>query len=211
MSASIALALPFPGPRTSLRPVPAMTSRGTGTLLTDDELMARGADGHEEAFRILVGRWEQPVFAFLARMLGDREEAQDLTQETFLRVVRGAKRYRPSGQFRSWIFRVAGNLARSGLRRRKVVRWLRFDPQHHDVPDEHLPDGSLETRDVQRAVRAALARLPDRQREAVVLRQYQDMSYREIAEQLDTSVSAVESLLHRAMSTLRSELGRTRE
>lgn len=184
---------------------------GVGADVTDDELVARGADGDDEAFRILVGRWEGPVFAFLSRMLGSAEDAQDLTQETFLRVCREAGRYRATGQFRSWLFRIAGNQARSRLRRRKIVQWIRFDPRRHDVPDEDQADRGLERADTRGLVRAALARLPDRQREAVVLRQYQEMSYREIADQLGTSVSAVESLLHRAMSALREDLGRSRE
>jgi RNA polymerase sigma-70 factor, ECF subfamily len=181
-----------------------------GAGLTDDELVARGADGDEEAFRVLVDRWEQPVFAFLNRMLGSAEEAQDLTQETFLRVVRGAGKYRASGQFRSWLFRIAGNQARSRLRRRKIVRWVSFDAGVHDVPHERHAEHDLEAADTRDAVRAALSRLPERQRRAVLLRQYQEMSYREIAEQLGTTVSAVESLLHRAMAALRDDLGRNR-
>ena len=82
----------------------------------DDRLMARGGQGDEEAFRLLVTRWERPVFAFLERMLGSREEAQDLGQETFVRVFQQARRYRAAGRFRSWLFRIAGNLARSRLR-----------------------------------------------------------------------------------------------
>ena len=72
-------------------------------VVTDDELMARGAGGDERAFQVLVERWERPVFAFLSRMLGSREEAQDVGQETFLRMCREAGRYEPRGQFRSWL------------------------------------------------------------------------------------------------------------
>lgn len=182
-----------------------------GASVTDDELVMRGANGDEEAFRVLVQRWERPVFAFLSRMLGSREEAQDLTQETFLRVCRGAGRYEASGQFKSWVFRIAGNLARSRLRRRKIVPWIRFDPRSHDVPVDDPADKGLEAADTKRMVRAALARLPDRQREAVLLRQYQEMSYQEIADHLDTTVPAVESLLHRGMTALRTQLERKRE
>jgi len=212
------LPLPIPWGGATLRPFGRVALRSVpggrtwmGAGLTDDELVARGADGDEEAFRILVDRWEQPVFAFLNRMLGSAEEAQDLTQETFLRVVRGAAKYRASGQFRSWLFRIAGNQARSRLRRRKIVRWVTFDARAHDVPDERHAERELEREDTRTTVRAALARLPERQRQAVLLRQYQEMSYREIAEQLDTTVPAVESLLHRAMSALREDLERSRE
>lgn len=173
----------------------------------DDQLMARGAQGDEEAFRLLVMRWERPVFAFLERMLRSREEAQDLGQETFVRVFEQSGRYRASGRFRSWLFRIAGNLARSRLRRRRIVGWVPFDPFRHDRASE---EPGAEERTLQgerrRAVREALARLPERQREALVLRRYHDLSQEEIAAAMDTTVAAVESLLSRAMATLRTRL-----
>jgi RNA polymerase sigma-70 factor (ECF subfamily) len=177
--------------------------------VTDDDLMARVTDGDEGAMRALVERWEGPVFVFLERMTGSREEAQDLGQETFLRVYRQAGRYRASGRFRSWLFRIAGNLARSRLRRSRLVRWLRFDPARHDAPSpEAAPDRGLERAETVSVVRAALARLPARQRQAVVLRQFNELSYAQIAEAMDTTVPAVESLLHRAMTALRDLLAR---
>lgn len=180
--------------------------------MTDDQLMSLVAQGDESACRLLVERWEGPVFAFLFRMLGSREEAQDLGQETFLRVYREAKRYRPSGQFRSWLFRIAGNQARSRLRRRRLVAWLRLDPETLDVPaGEETVEEALERQDTKAAVRRAIARLPDRQRQAVILRQYEEMSYREIAGAMGITVPAVESLLHRAMTTLRGVLGEWKE
>lgn len=173
----------------------------------DDQLMARGAQGDEEAFRLLVTRWERPVFAFLERMLGSREEAQDLGQETFVRMFEQAGRYRATGRFRSWLFRIAGNLARSRLRRRKIVGWVPFDAFRHDRASE-APGAEEQTLRGERrqAVRAALARLPRRQREALVLRRYHDMSQEEIATAMNTTVAAVESLLSRAMATLRIRL-----
>jgi len=173
----------------------------------DDELMRRAAAGDSEAFRLLVERWEQPVYAFLCRMLGSPEEALDLRQETFLRVHQQAGRYRAQGQFRSWLFRIAGNLARSALRRRRILKWLRLDPQEHDRPADQEPvDRALERRELQAAVRAAIAELPPRQREALVLRRYQELSQREIAAALGTTEEGVESLLGRAMSRLRRTL-----
>lgn len=175
--------------------------------MTDDELMRMGAEGNEEAFRLLVERWQGPVFVFLERMTGSKEDAQDLGQETFLRVCREAKRYRASGQFRSWLFRIAGNLARSKLRRRRIIDWVRFDPGTHDRPSlAPASDGNLVRKEIRSAVRNALERLPERQREAVVLKQYEGLSYVEIATAMGTTVSAVESLLHRAMVALREDL-----
>jgi RNA polymerase sigma-70 factor (ECF subfamily) len=171
--------------------------------------MVRVAQEDEEAFRLLIERWERPVFVFLERMVGSPEEALDLSQEAFLRVYDRASRYRPSGRFRSWLFRIAGNLGRSWLRRRRILRWLRFDIQKHDRPSGAPgTDSRLEREELRLAVREALGRLPDRQRQAILLRRFEGMSQREIAATLQTTVPAVESLLQRAMTTLRRELTR---
>ncbi len=177
--------------------------------MNDDDLMVRTARGDGEAFRLLVERWEKAVFAFHERMVGSAEDALDLSQETFLRVYDQARKYRPSGQFRSWLFRIAGNLARSWLRRKRIVRWLRFEPERHDRSSSSIPaDRLLEMDETERAVRQALARLPDRQRQAILLRRYDNLSHQEIATALRTTVPAVESLLQRAMGALRKDLSR---
>lgn len=176
--------------------------------MTDDQLMARVAEGDETAFRLLVERWEQPLFGFLYQMTGSAEDALDLRQETFLRVHSVAGRYRAEDRFRSWIFRIAGNLARGLLRRRRIVRWIRFDPLEHDAPaGTPSPLAALEGEEMARRVRVALGRLPARQREALVLKRYQGLSYREIAQAMGATEAAVESLLIRAMAALRLQLG----
>ena len=174
---------------------------------TDDELMIRFCAGEEEALRVLVERWERPVFAFLVRMLGSAEEAEDLCQDTFLRLIKAAGKYQPNGRFESWLFRIAGNLARSRLRRRKILRWLPLHHAHDETPSVG-PDAldRLSRRQEQDAIQAAIARLPVRQRQALVLKQYQDLSYQEIAEAMETSVASVQMLLHRAMTALRRDL-----
>jgi RNA polymerase sigma-70 factor, ECF subfamily len=177
--------------------------------LSDDELMIIGAEGDEDAFGVLVKRWEKRVFAFLEFMVGSREEAQDIAQETFMRMCQHASRYRASGQFRSWLFRIAGNLARSRLRRRRILQWVPFDPVGYKVEATGAgPDTTLEKEEGRLAVRRALRKLPDRQRQAVVLRQFEGLAYREIADAMQTTIPAVETLLFRAMVTLRKELGR---
>jgi RNA polymerase sigma-70 factor (ECF subfamily) len=173
----------------------------------DDALMARTAAGEEAAFRLLVRRWEAEVRTFLGAMLGSVEEAEDLAQETFVKVYAQARRYRGEGKFRSWLLRIAGNLARSRLRRRRILRWVSFDPAAHDVRDEGpAPDSGLLERERAQAVRAALAGLPDRQRQALVLHRYQGLKYAEIAAVMGTSVPGVESLIQRALAALRARL-----
>jgi len=194
--------MPNSGVRTRARRFAEGTS-----VLTDDELMVRGAGGDDEAFRLLVERWERPVFAFLDRMLGSTEEAQDVGQEAFLRVVQQAKRYRPEGQFKSWLFRIAGNMARSRLRRRKILSWVRFQPELHDhAAPTAAPDVEFDRERLRVALRAALAKLPDRQRQALLLQHYESMSYEQIAGVLGTTPRAVDSLLSRAKAALREEL-----
>jgi RNA polymerase sigma-70 factor (ECF subfamily) len=144
-------------------------------------------------------------------MTGSREEAQDLCQDTFVKVHVHAARYQPEGRFKSWLFRIAGNLVRSWARRRKLVGWITFDKVEHDTASEAAPpDAGLGARDAQRLVQGALAKLPARQREALVLRRFHDMGQREIAVAMDLSEGAVESLLVRAMQALRKDLARTR-
>lgn len=176
--------------------------------LDDDALMERTARGEEAAFRLLVTRWEREVRAFLIHMLGSVEEAEDLTQDTFVKVFREAGRYRPEGRFQSWLFRIAGNQARSRLRRRKILKWVTFDPDSHDRPAPG-PSAADELSDKERAqaVRGALAALPQRQREALILHRYQGLKYKEIAEAMDTTVPGIESLIQRGLVGLRQSLG----
>lgn len=173
----------------------------------DDALMIRTAEGEEAAFRLLVQRWERDVLGFMIHMLGSIEEAEDLVQDTFVQVFRKAGSYRAEGMFRSWLFRIAGNMARSRLRRRKVLNWVRFDPVGHDTGSRQPgPDEDLEHTQREQAVQSALAKLPQRQREALVLHRFQGMRYREVAEAMNTTVPGVESLIQRALAGLRTEL-----
>jgi RNA polymerase sigma-70 factor (ECF subfamily) len=169
--------------------------------------MALTAQGQEAAFRLLVQRWEQDVKSFLIHMLGSVDEAEDLAQDTFVQVYRKADSYRPVGKFKSWLFRIAGNRARSRLRRRGILRWIRFDPDVHDRGGRGgAPDADLERAEREEAIRTALAGLPDRQREALVLHRFQGMPYKEVATVMATTVPGVESLIQRALAALRSDL-----
>ncbi len=180
--------------------------------MNDDELMTLVATGEEAAFRLLVERWETRVYAFLWRMTGSREDAEDLAQDTFIKVYANARRYQPTGRFQSWLFRIAGNLVRSWARRRKIVGWIRYDSDLHDQSSAGpAPDAGLTSDETSRLVQAALAELPVRQRQALVMRKYHEMSQREIAAALDTTEGAVESLLIRALAGMRTSLVSKRE
>ena len=179
---------------------------------TDDKLMTDYVEGDEYALRILVERWERKVFAFLVRILGSPEEAEDLCQDTFIKLIKAASRYQSDGKFQSWLFRIAGNQARSRLRRRKILRWLPLTNEYDNAPIQG-PDvlDTLVGREERQSVQKAIGRLPERQRQAIILKQYQEMSYQEISEAMDTSVSSVQMLLHRAMTALRKDLASRRD
>jgi RNA polymerase sigma-70 factor (ECF subfamily) len=175
--------------------------------MDDDTLMIRTAQGEEAAFRFLVQRWEKDVLAFLIHMLGSVKEAEDLVQDTFVQVFRKADGYQAQGLFKSWLFRIAGNQARSRLRRRKILRWVRFDTTEHEIPAADAgPLADLERAEATRAVQAAVAELPPRQREALLLHRFQGMKYKEVATVMDTTVPGVESLIQRAMAALKNDL-----
>ncbi len=178
-----------------------------GTLsITDDQLMTQGARGDDNAYRILVQRWQNQVFTFLLSMLGSPEDAQDICQETFIRMIGSANTYRPQGQFQSWLFRIAGNQARSRLRRRKVLLWLSLDNDRQDPPSPTLnAHQEMERSETRADVTRSINKLPPRQREALMLKQYQGMKYGEIANTMGLSVGAVQMLLHRAMTALRND------
>lgn len=176
-------------------------------ILEDDALMAATARGEEAAFRLLVQRWEGQVKAFLIHMLGSVEEAEDLAQDTFVQVFNKAGGYHPEGRFQSWLFRIAGNYARSRLRRRKILGWVSFNPDVHDrFGGSTDPGRELEAADNAALVRVAVARLPERQKQALVLHRFQGLKYKEVAEAMNTTVPGVESLIQRAMAGLKIEL-----
>jgi RNA polymerase sigma-70 factor (ECF subfamily) len=171
---------------------------------TDADLLRRYAAGDQAAARALTERHVPRIFALARRMLADRAEAEDVTQETMLRLWRIAPDWRADGAaLGTWLYRVASNLCIDRLRRRRGVA--------PDPPPE-VPDASpgaqarLETAERAAALRAALGRLPERQRLAVVLRHLEERPNPEIAAILETSVEAVESLLARARRALAAEL-----
>lgn len=178
----------------------------------DDALMARYAAGDPRVAATLADRHLGRVFALAVRMLGDAPEAEDVTQEAMLRLWRIAPRWEPGrAQVSTWLYRVAANLCTDRLRRRRGVS-LEAAPE----PEDETPgaEAQLMAADRARALDAALARLPERQRAAIVLRHFEGLANPAIAEVLETSIEAVESLLargRRALATLlEPERGRLR-
>ncbi len=183
---------------------------GPGSRMDDDDaLMARAAAGEQAASRALIARHGPRALGLAISMLSDRAEAEDVAQEAMLRLWKQAPKWRPGeAQVGTWLHRVVQNLAIDRLRRRR--RWSQEDPPER-------PDGapSVEARlaeaDRAAALRAAVAALPDRQRAALTLRHFAELSNPEIAERLDLSVEAVESLLSRARRGLAAALKHRRD
>lgn len=176
---------------------------------SDEELLARVAHGDPASVRALVGRKLPRLLALANRMLGDASAAEDVAQETFLRVWKQAPRWR-SGEARldTWLHRVALNLCYDRLRRRREQSYA----EPPDRPDESPgPDRGLQAMDTGRRVAVALQALPDRQREAIVLCHYQELGNIEAATVMGVSVEALESLLGRGRRALRAALSDLRD
>jgi RNA polymerase sigma-70 factor (ECF subfamily) len=165
---------------------------------TDDELMARMASGDITALGELVRRHQTRSWSVALRFLGDRSAAEDLVQETFLTLYEKAPGYRPRGQFVAYLFRVLTHKAISLKRRASPGEFLDGD---HAAPTAEAWQ-ALDTAQQKARVQRALNRLPERQRIAVILRFYEDLSYEEIANALGTSARSVEGLLARSRDTL---------
>jgi len=176
--------------------------------------MARIAKGDEDAFEILVDRHQTSVLNVIYRFIGDRTQAKDLAQEVFLRVWQSAKHYEPKAKFTTWLYRITANLSINELKSARRRRWLPFHRSEgsetaieETFSNEALsPEDLLLQKERNRQISDALQSLPDNQRMAIVLKRYDGLSYNEIAEILDCSVSAVESLIVRAKRRLHKKL-----
>lgn len=189
--------------------------------LTDPDvhLMLRVRDGDEHAFAELAERYGARVFGYFCRQLGDRSDAEDLTQEVLLRLYRSRTRYQPRARFATWVFHITQNVARNALRSRRRHPAVHLDVGLDDerrletlLADEGAsPSKPLEQHELAGVVRAAVADLDSRQRTAMELHQFADHTYAEVAAELDMTPKAAKSLLYRARNQLRTVLARFME
>jgi len=173
---------------------------------SDESLLAAHRDGDPGAFEALFRRYERPLHRHLWRMLGERAAAEDLVIETFQRLHAHRADLRPGAPVRPWLYTIANNLARNRLRRERLARWLplRAVDRERTAPD---PGGRLgSAAEVQRRVAAALAALPERQREACSLRLAGELSIEEIASVTGASIGTVKSRLFYGQGRLRDLL-----
>jgi len=182
----------------------------------DAALMLRVKRGDREAFAALVEKYRQPVMNFVRRTLRDETEAEDLAQNVFLQVYKSAPRYEITARFSTWLFTIARNLCLNEIRRRSRHPAESLDATHPEAEDQPLhqfedkktfsPPESLLQGELEEKIGRALAELPENQRTALLLCRQDELSYEEIAEVLDCSLSATKSLIHRARETLKQKL-----
>jgi RNA polymerase sigma-70 factor (ECF subfamily) len=165
----------------------------------DRDLIAKARRGDVEAYNLLVSRWERRVFSYLYRLVSNREDAMDLSQDVFLKAYQNLPKLDDEARFSAWLFRIAHNEAFSLLRKRRPEADL-TEPRPADLGARLLPI------ELSLAVESALKRLSDDQREAVLLKVYQGFKFEEMAEVLGCPVSTVKSRLYTALDLLKSTL-----
>jgi RNA polymerase sigma-70 factor (ECF subfamily) len=176
------------------------------------KIMVEVAEGNLSAFRTLVELHHKPLISFIARFTGDRDSAEDIAQEVFLRVFKAAKVYKPHAKFRTWLFTIATNLCLNEIRDNKNSPKIVDLPDLHEegypivAPEAFSPQKATENAELNTAVRKAIRNLPENQRIAILLRQYNEFSYGEISKIMGISLSAVESLIQRARQSLKKSL-----
>ncbi len=173
---------------------------------TDTELVSLVAKGSESAFKELLDRHQGAVYQLAHRFLSDPNEAEDIAQETFLRLYRAADRYKPQASLRTYLFRIAKNLCIDFIRKKRP------EPMEHlpETMDQDSPLDQLERAQTMQVILDAIDALPENQRMAILLRHNSGLRYLEIADVMELTVSAVESLLVRARKTLRQRLASAR-
>ncbi len=179
--------------------------------VTDEQLIAAFQRGQEEAFSLLVNRYKHPLMNFVYRFLGDYDEADDVVQETFLRVHRNRDAYKQVAKFSTWLYTIAGNLAKTALRRRTrhqffslTDRWRKHDDKDYDIPDtRHLPDQQADGALLHERVQEALGKLKPKYREVVLLFELQELSYEEICQITHLNIGTVKSRLNRGRAQLK--------
>ncbi|MEX2583804.1 MAG: sigma-70 family RNA polymerase sigma factor [Gemmatimonadota bacterium] len=189
---------------------------------TDHELVTFARTGSDKAYRELLDRYQRPVFSLVYRMVRDRELAEDLAQETFVKVFNHIESYNPKYKFSSWIFKIASNLAIDCLRKKELNTVSLDGSRHARTPDEvessrisvasedENPEELLEAKELGEEIEGAIGQLRAEYRTAILLRHVEGRPYEEIAEIMEVPLGTVKTYIHRARSELRETLAHLR-
>ena len=190
---------------------------------TDQDVVLAARRGSDAAYRELVRRYERPVFSLIFRMVRDRELAEDLTQETFIKALNALASYRPEFKFSSWIFKIANNASIDQLRRREIDTLSLDGSPSAETPDAveatalqvgskgESPLDEMEAREIGTAIEVAVGKLRPEYRACILLRHVEGLAYEEISEQLNLPLGTVKTYIHRARNELRVYLGHLKE
>ena len=190
---------------------------------TDQEVVVFAKDGVDEAYRELVRRYERPVFSLVYRMVRNRELAEDLAQETFIKVLNAIQSYRPEFKFSSWVFKIANNAAIDHIRKRELNTLSLEGSPHADTPELieatalQISGGGesqldeVENRELGSTIEKAVGQLRPEYRSCILLRHVDGRTYEEIAEMLNLPLGTVKTYIHRARIQLRDLLEHLRE
>ena len=177
-------------------------------------------DGDEGAFETLYRRYEKPVFSFIYRMVLSAADADDLCQETFFKVIRAKKKYRNTAKFKTWLFNIALNLCRDRVRRMKFRSHISLNSPAFSQDSKEIqkqqsacdpssdPANSTQIAEMKALVQQAFIKLPEQERTVVILRQYHDLKFSEIAEIMDCPLGTAKSLNHRGREKLMKALSK---
>jgi len=184
---------------------------------TDEDLVTALQAGDRSSLGTLVARWERPLFRFAYRLLARPEDARDICQETFLRILGKADKFRKGARFSTWMYQIALNLCRDHLRRERRWGLLIAEPtESSSEPKDNLdrfqadddPSEEVERRERMTAVTRALGQIPPEQREVLVLKEFEGLKFREIADILGCPESTVKSRMYYGLSGLKAVLTR---
>ena len=181
--------------------------------LSDEELIIEFQKNNDErAFEILIQRFKNPLTNYVYRFLGDYDSCVDVVQETFIKVYRYKDNYSSLAKFSTWVYTIAGNLARSEYQRKRrrnlfSINSFGEEEKTFDIPDEtYRPDVAADTNMKKEIIQKALLKVRDSYREAVILRDIQELSYEEIAEILGVEIGTVKSRINRGRAELQKHL-----
>ncbi len=180
--------------------------------LEDEDLIERFQQGDIKAFDEIVRRYKDPLLNFIYRFLGNRTESEDIVQETFLRVFRNKHAYRKVAKFSTWIYTIAGNLAKTELRKRKKrnlfsISDIGYEDKDYEISDESLsPEKAVNTNMYDEIIQKEIQNLSPKFREVIILRDIQELSYEEISKIIKIPIGTVKSRVNRARLRLQERL-----